>query len=69
LRYSADRVPVLKKINRVSKPGRRVYAGASDMLRVRGGVGVAIVSTSEGLMSDRDARRRNVGGEILCEVW
>jgi len=69
LRYSADRVPVLKKINRVSKPGRRVYAGASDMLRVRGGVGVAIVSTSEGLMSDRDARRRNVDGEILCEVW
>lgn len=69
LRYSAGRVPVLKKINRVSKPGRRVYAGAADMLRVRGGVGVAIVSTSEGLMSDRDARRRNVGGEILCEVW
>lgn len=69
LRYGADRVPVLKTINRVSKPGRRVYSGASDMRRVLGGVGVAIVSTSEGLMSDRDARRRNIGGEILCEVW
>ena len=69
LRYGPDRVPVVQSINRVSKPGRRVYAGAADMARVRGGVGVAVVSTSEGLMSDRDARSRNIGGEILCEVW
>ena len=69
LRYGGEREPVLQTINRVSKPGRRVYAGSADMLRVRGGVGVAIVSTSEGVMTDREARRRNVGGEILCEVW
>ena len=69
LRYGAEREPVLKKIDRVSTPGRRVYAGGSDISRVLGGVGIAIVSTSEGVMTDREARRRNIGGEILCEVW
>ncbi len=69
LRYDGDRKRVLQGIQRVSKPGRRVYAGASDIERVRGGIGVAIVSTSEGVMTDRDARRRNVGGEVLCKVW
>ena len=68
LRY-VDRDPVLKGIRRVSKPGRRVYEGARDIGRVRGGLGIAIVSTSDGLMTDREARRRNVGGEIICEVW
>ena len=69
LRYDGDRKRVLQGIQRVSKPGRRVYAGATDIERVRGGIGVAIVSTSEGVMTDRDARRRNVGGEVLCKVW
>jgi small subunit ribosomal protein S8 len=69
LRYGADRQRVLGGIVRISKPGRRVYKGSTDVRRVRGGLGVAIVSTSNGIMTDREARRRKVGGEILCEVW
>ena len=69
LRYQNGRDRVLNGIRRVSKPGSRVYKGANDIPRVAGGIGVAIVSTSEGLLTDREARRRNVGGEVLCEVW
>ncbi len=69
LRYGPERVRVIKGLRRVSKPGRRVYAGASDLPRVNGGLGVAVVSTSQGLLPDREARRRRLGGEVLCEVW
>jgi small subunit ribosomal protein S8 len=69
LRYNEERVPALTGLTRVSKPGRRVYKGTEDVPRVRGGIGIAIVSTSDGMMTDREARRRKVGGEILCEVW
>jgi len=69
LRYGSDRQRVLRGLRRVSTPGHRVYKGATDIARVRGGLGVAIVSTSEGLLTDREARRRKVGGEVLCEVW
>lgn len=69
LRYDDERVPALTGLNRISKPGHRVYTRAKDVPRVRGGIGVAIVSTSDGVMTDREARARNVGGEILCEVW
>ncbi len=69
LRYDGDRKRVLQGIQRVSKPGHRVYSGATNIERVRGGIGVSIVSTSEGVMTDRDARRRNVGGEVICKVW
>jgi small subunit ribosomal protein S8 len=69
LRYGTDRQRVLQGLRRISTPGHRVYKGATDIPRVRGGLGVAIVSTSEGLLTDREARRRNVGGEVLCEVW
>ena len=69
LRYDGDRKRVLQGIQRISKPGHRVYKGAQDIDRVRGGIGVAIVSTSQGVMTDRDARRQNVGGEVLCKVW
>ncbi len=69
LRYGNDRTRVLKGLRRVSKPGRRVYKGAAELPRVQGGIGVAIVSTSNGLLTDREARRREIGGEILCEVW
>ncbi len=69
LRYSDDRDRVLNGLRRISTPGRRVYKGATDLERVRGGIGVSIVSTSDGLLTDREARRRNVGGEVLCEVW
>lgn len=69
LRYSANRAPVITGIRRVSKPGQRIYAKASKMPRVLGGLGVAIVSTPQGLMTERQARRSNVGGEVLCYVW
>ena len=69
LRYGTDRQPILGGLQRISKPGRRVYKSATDVPRVRGGIGVAIVSTSDGVMTDREARRRKVGGEVLCEVW
>lgn len=61
--------PVIREIKRVSKPGRRVYAGATELPRVRNGLGVAIISTPRGVMSDKQARRENVGGEILCTIW
>jgi small subunit ribosomal protein S8 len=69
LRYDDERVPALTGLLRVSKPGRRVYKQATEVPRVRGGIGVAIVSTSDGVMTDREARTRNIGGEVLCEVW
>ena len=69
LRYGGDRSRIITGLRRVSKPGRRVYAGASELPRVNGGLGVAVVSTSQGLLPDREARRRRLGGEILCEVW
>lgn len=69
LRFGKDRSRVIRGLRRVSKPGRRVYAGASELPRVNGGLGVAVISTSQGLLPDREARRRRLGGEILCEVW
>jgi small subunit ribosomal protein S8 len=69
LRYGSDRSRVLKGVRRVSKPGNRVYKQALGIDRVQGGLGVSILSTSQGLLTDREARRRNVGGEVLCEVW
>jgi small subunit ribosomal protein S8 len=61
--------PVIRELQRVSKPGRRQYAGVAELPRVRSGLGMAIVSTSRGVMSDRDARKNNVGGEILAAIW
>jgi small subunit ribosomal protein S8 len=69
LKYGTDRSRVLHGVRRVSKPGRRVYSAASELPRVRGGLGVSVVSTSQGVLTDREARRRRLGGEILCEVW
>lgn len=69
LRYGRDRARVIKGLRRVSKPGRRVYSGAGELPRVNGGLGVVVVSTSQGLLPDREARRRRLGGEIVCEVW
>ena len=60
---------VIKGLRRVSKPGLRIYAGCEDMPRVMGGLGIAIVSTSKGIMTDKQARKENVGGEILAFVW
>lgn len=69
LRYGSRRQPAIEGIKRISKPGHRVYRGASDLPRVQGGIGVAVVSTSQGLLPDREARRRRLGGEVVCEVW
>ena len=69
LRYAERRRPVILGLKRVSRPGHRVYAGAKELPRVQGGLGVAVVSTSQGLMPDREARKRRLGGEIICEVW
>ena len=69
MKYSPERARTISGIKRVSKPGLRVYRGADKLPRVLGGLGVAVLSTSQGLMTDREARKRNVGGEILCFVW
>jgi small subunit ribosomal protein S8 len=69
MKYSADRVRTIGGIRRVSKPGLRIYARAERMPRVLGGMGVAVVSTSHGLMTDREARQRHLGGEVICHVW
>ncbi len=61
--------PVIREIQRVSKPGRRIYAPVERLPRVRNGLGIAIVSTPRGVMTDKQARRENVGGEILCTIW
>ena len=69
LRYSNDGDAMIDSVQRVSRPGRRVYVGASEVKETRGGLGMTILSTSLGVMCDRDARSRNVGGEVICEVW
>lgn len=69
LKYGPRRTPLISALTRVSRPGRRAYANAKHVPVVRGGLGVAIISTSQGLLVDREARRKNVGGEIICEVW
>jgi small subunit ribosomal protein S8 len=69
MKYSPDRERTISGIKRVSKPGLRIYARADKMPRVLGGLGVAVVSTSKGLMTDREARKRRMGGEVLCYVW
>ncbi len=69
LKFGPNRERSLAGIRRVSKPGLRVYARSTDLPRVLGGLGVAIISTSQGLLTDRQARKRNVGGEVLAWVW
>jgi small subunit ribosomal protein S8 len=69
LKYSADRKRTIMGIKRISKPGLRIYKKSDQMPKVLGGVGVAVVSTSQGLMTDREARKQKLGGEVLCYVW
>ena len=69
MKYTTERSRTISGLRRVSKPGLRVYSQATKVPRVLGGLGIAVVSTSQGLMTDREARKRNVGGEVLCEVW
>ena len=69
LKYDDKNLPLIQGLRRVSKPGRRVYAGVEDLPRVRAGLGVAVISTSRGVVTDRQARKLQVGGEVMCEIW
>ena len=69
LKYAAGKQKVIRGLRRVSKPGLRIYAGYEDMPKVMNGLGIAIVSTSKGVMTDKAARLANVGGEVLCFIW
>ena len=68
LKY-VGRQPVITDVKRVSKPGRRVYASSSQIPKSLGGYGITIISTSKGIMTDKEARQQNVGGEVLCQIW
>lgn len=69
LKYMEDQKPVIQGLRRISKPSRRHYVGADDVPRVLGGIGTAILSTSSGILCDSDARRKHIGGEVLCYIW
>ena len=70
LKYGRDKnEKIISGLKRISKPGLRVYAGSEEMPKVLGGLGIAIVSTNKGIMTDREARKQHVGGEVLCYVW
>lgn len=70
LKYKGkNRQPLINALKRVSKPGLRVYSNSKDLPRVLGGIGIAIISTSSGIMTDRQARRQGIGGEVLCYIW
>ncbi|HIK56629.1 MAG TPA: 30S ribosomal protein S8 [Synechococcales cyanobacterium M55_K2018_004] len=70
LKYTGkNRKPIITALKRVSKPGLRVYSNCRELPRVLGGIGIAIISTSSGIMTDRDARRQGLGGEVLCYIW
>lgn len=69
LRYGADKKSAIREIKRISKPGLRIYAGKDDIPRVRSGLGIAVVSTPQGVMTGFEARRRGIGGEVLCTVF
>jgi len=69
LKYKNDGKPIISKLKRASKPGLRLYMKSKNIPKILGGLGIAIVSTSKGLLTDRKARKENVGGEVLCYVW
>ncbi|MFP4297549.1 MAG: 30S ribosomal protein S8 [Spirulinaceae cyanobacterium] len=70
LKYTGrNRQPLIRRLQRISKPGLRVYKNSKELPRVLGGIGIAIISTSSGIMTDREARRQGIGGEVLCYVW
>jgi small subunit ribosomal protein S8 len=69
LKYGPNGERVIRMIRRISKPGRRVYSGSTELKPVLGGLGISVISTSRGVISDREARQRKLGGEVLCEIW
>ncbi len=68
LKYT-DNIPAISGLKRISKPGQRIYSNRKKIKRVKGGYGMAIISTSKGLISDKEARKQKLGGEIICEIW
>ncbi len=69
MKYSPEEMRVINGLKRVSSPGNRVYVGADEIPRVMGGLGIAILSTSRGVMADRESRTKNIGGEVICYIW
>ena len=69
LRYTGDQEPLISGLRRDSKPGNRLYLGAGEIPRVLGGIGIGILSTSSGVVTDKEARKRKIGGELLCSIW
>ena len=69
LKYGAKKAKTIRGIRRISKPGLRIYAGKDELPRVLGGLGTAIISTSNGVMTDRDARKKGIGGEVIAYIW
>ena len=69
LKYSAQKNPALSEVKRISKPGRRVYIGKDEIPQIKSGMGVAIVSTSKGILTDKQARQEGLGGELICSCW
>ncbi len=69
LKYDENKRPVIAGMRRISKPGRRVYVKKEELPKVMGGYGIAIISTSQGILTDEEARKRGIGGEVICEVW
>ena len=69
LKYGEKQARILQGLRRISKPGRRVYGGKDELPKVLGGLGIAILTTSKGIMTDKEANKAGIGGEILCEVW
>jgi len=69
LKYTVDNAPVISGLKRISKPGRRIYAGKDEVPKVMDGVGIAVLTTSKGVLTDKACRREGVGGEVLCYIW
>ncbi len=69
LKYNDQNAPAISGLKRISKPGRRIYKKAPEIRKVKGGYGLAIISTPKGLMTDREARKEKTGGEVICEIW
>jgi len=69
LSYDSEKNPVISGLKRISKPGRRIYKKAKEIKKVKGGYGIAIISTPKGLMTDKEARNQKLGGEVICEIW
>ena len=68
LKYE-DKAPVISGLKKISKPGQRIYAGVAEIKPIRSGYGISIISTSKGLMTDKEVRKQNIGGEVICKVW